>query len=326
MAGGSTSDPAVATPATPVASRGWWTGATLRFASAAVVSAALLAVTFWGFVLTEAGQRLENLALAGATFRDPSEVEGSLAGLSAISVLSFAAAIALVFLIGLARRRPGLAVLAATVMGVSILLTEVLKSVLPRPELVDGPRWLLLNSFPSGHATIAASIGIGALLVAPDKLRWLVLPLAAVYAAVIAQAVQIAGWHRLSGTVGGMLVAMVVACVSLSVLAALGQVRTTQAGRVPRAVQVGLLVISGAAVAVAAAVAGLPIVFPVLSAPAGSNSVFAHTVLGLVGVGTTVLVLVTFTALIEPFSLGTVARPESTAPDARRVASGPPGP
>lgn len=280
---------------------------TVRFAVAAAVSIALLALTFWGLVLTEAGQRLENLALEGATFRDPVVIEGSLAGLSGISVLSFGAAIALVSLIGLARGRPGLALLAATVMSVSILLAELLKAILERPHLVDGAPWLLVNTFPSGHATIAATIAIGALLVVPERVRWLVLPIVAVYAAVIAQAVQIAGWHRLSGTLGGILVAMVVACVALAFVAARGRVQPTAAGHVPRAVRGGLLAVTGATVVAAGIVMALPIVFPVLEAPRGADSAFAHTALELAGVGMTVLLVVVFSALVEPFSLGAKA-------------------
>jgi membrane-associated phospholipid phosphatase len=302
--------------------RGKLAGPTVRFAIAAAVSIALLALTFWGFVLTETGQRLENLALEGATFRDPVEIEGSLAGLSGISVLSFAAAIALVSLIGLARRRPGLALLAATVMVVSILLAEVLKAILERPHLVDGAPWLLVNTFPSGHATIAATIAIGALLVSPERLRWLVLPIVAVYAGVIAQAVQVAGWHRLSGTLGGMLVATVVACLALAFVAARGRVQPTAAGHVPRAVRVGLLAVTGATVVAAGIVLALPIIFPVLDAPRGSDSAFAHTALELAGVGMTVLVVVVFSALVEPFSLGAKA-PTVSAPVPESVSAAP---
>ncbi len=278
-----------------------------RFALASIAAAFLLLATYWAFVLTESGQRLENLALAGAVFRDPLEVEGSLAGLSGISVASFGIAIVVVFLAGLARRRPGLAALAAAVMGVSALVAEALKDVLVRPQFFDAASWLLVNTFPSGHATIAAAVGIGALLVAPDRARWIVLPIAAIYAAVIAQAVQVAGWHRLSGTIGGMLVALTIGFASLAVLSARGYVRPSDVGRIHPMVRRTLLGAGGLGLIAAGLMIGLALIFPVLLTPRGSASVFAHTALDLVGWGLTVLFMVAFAGVIEPFTLG--ARP-----------------
>ena len=63
---------------------------------------------------------------------------------------------------------------------------------------------VLSNSFPSGHATVAAAVGAGALAVSPGRLRWLIAPLGAAYAAVIGPA-NLVAWHRMSGTVGGVL-------------------------------------------------------------------------------------------------------------------------
>jgi hypothetical protein len=173
-----------------------------------------------------------------------------------------------------------------------------------------------VNTFPSGHATIAATIAIGALLVAPDRLRWLVLPVVAVYAAVIAQAVQVAGWHRLSGTLGGVLLSVAVACTALAIMAASRRVQPSLARRIPRAVGIGLLAVSGAAVAGAAIVAALPILFPILDEPRGADSAFAHTALELVGVGVTVLMVTFFATLIDPYTLGAKVR---TAPTPAEV-------
>jgi membrane-associated phospholipid phosphatase len=52
-------------------------------------------------------------------------------------------------------------------MGVSVVIAEIAKRLLIRPELVDAPPGWLNNSFPSGHV----SIGVGAMLVLPYSLR-----------------------------------------------------------------------------------------------------------------------------------------------------------
>ena len=162
-----------------------------RFAVTAVVSAVLCWATYATFVLTETGQWVENLALHGAELRGATGRIESLGQLSTISLVSFGVAIVAVFGVAFLRRRVALGVLAAGIMVVSTLLAELLQVILPRPELVSGPAWILRNSFPGGHAAIAAAIGVGALLVVPDRLRSLALLIGAAFAAVIGQATQI---------------------------------------------------------------------------------------------------------------------------------------
>ncbi|MEO5965715.1 MAG: hypothetical protein ABIR11_09645 [Candidatus Limnocylindrales bacterium] len=256
------------------------------------------------FVLTVAGQRLENLGLEGAALRDQVDREGSLWSLSQLSMLSFGIAIMIVFGAALIRRRPGLGVLAAVVMIVSVALAEALKEILPRPELVTGPAWLLRNSFPSGTATVAAAIAVGALLVAPGRLRWLVIPAGAVYVAIIGQATQIVGWHRLSGAVGGVLLVFIVASIALVALALADLIVAAEDGRVHRRIRLALLGGAAVVLALGALILALPVAFPLLVAPAGATSAFAHTSLDLLGVGLTIFAFVAFAYVLEPFSLG----------------------
>jgi membrane-associated phospholipid phosphatase len=283
-----------------------------RFTMAALVAGLLLWLDYAAFVLTEAGQRLENLGLAGSALRDQVDREGSLLSLSQISMASFGIAILVVFGTALIRRRPGLGILAAVVMIVSVALAEIMKELVARPELVSGPAWLLRNSFPSGHATVAASIAVGALLVAPGRLRWLVVPAGAIYVAVIGQATQIAGWHRLSGALGGVLIVFIVASIALVVLALAGQVAASEDGRVHRRIRLGLLVAGGVVLALGALILALPVLFPLLVAPTGATSAFVHTSLDLVGVGLTIIAFVAFAFVLEPFSLG---RPAGASQD-----------
>ena len=274
-----------------------------RFAGAALAAAALAAAVNLVLVQSPSGQAIENLALAGAQLRDQTELDDSLTSLSQISLATFAGAIVVIVLIAIARRRSRLALLVGGVMVASVAVAEVLKLVLPRPHLVTAPSWLLPNTFPSGHAAVAVAIAVGLLLVTPDRLRWVSLPVAAVYSAVIAQAVQIAGWHRLSGTLGAALVVVAVVCGALALFAVRGLVLPTDRGAVNRRIMVGLVVSAGLAIGVGAIVAVLPLALPVLVTPRGSLGAFAHAALNLLGVGSTMLVVVLFGALLSPYTL-----------------------
>jgi len=102
------------------------------------------------------------------------------------------------------RRRVGLSLVAAAVIVGAVCTTEVLKHwVLERPDLILRP--LYRNSFPSGHATVAFSVGVAATLVVPPRLRRPAALLAVLYAGGIGVAVVAAGWHRPSDVVGAYL-------------------------------------------------------------------------------------------------------------------------
>jgi hypothetical protein len=275
-----------------------------RFGLAAVGSAVLVVLVYAAFVLTRAGQRLENIGLIGAQLRGASVRAESLGYLAQLTVLTFALTILALIAVAFARRRPGLGVLVGAVMAGSVLLAEFLKGALPRPELVSGPVWILRNDFPSGTATVAAAIGIGALLVAPDRLRWVVLPIGAAFAAVIGQSTQITGWHRMSGALGGVLLVISVASVALLLLARIGLVQPTPRGRIHPTFRAAILVVPAGTLIISAAALALLVAFPLLQVPTNADAAFFHTVFELLGVGFTVLAFVLFASVIEPFSLG----------------------
>lgn len=281
----------------------------IRFALASLATGLGLLTTYGLFVLTETGQRLENLALAGASLRAADARQGSLAQLSLISVLAFFLAILAVVAVAFLRRRPGYGLAIGFAMGASAVAAQVLKEVLPRPELVEGPAWLLRNDFPSGHATIAAAVGLGVLLVSPERLRWLLLPLGAGYAALIGQATQVAGWHRLSAGLGGVLLAMTVMAATVAVVSARGLVSRSDSGRIHRRLRRLLWLLPLGTFVVAGIVAALLVAFPLLRTPRGADSVFVHTLLELAGIGLTLLAFLAFAALVEPFTLGRTAPP-----------------
>jgi membrane-associated phospholipid phosphatase len=196
----------------------------------ALCAVLVLVATYVGFVLTAGGQRFENAALAGAEQADAADNASALASLARISVYSLAVAVALVFLIGLLRRRIDLAIAGVGVVVVALGITQVLKRyLLPRPELITHDPRIAHNSFPSGHTTIAMSVLFGLLIVVPYRWRGFALFCTVFYAIGIGEETVIAQWHRLSDTIGGDLVALAVGCVAMAIVA-----RRSGISRVPR--------------------------------------------------------------------------------------------
>jgi hypothetical protein len=195
-----------------------------RFGITAVLAGAGFVLAYVALILTETGQRLENMALRGARQQFEDLRAESLTELQEISMVGFAVAIGVVMVIAFLRRKPRLALTAALIMGVSVVIAEVAKRLLPRPDLADAPANWLNNSFPSGHVTVAVAIGIGAIIVAPYAFRWLATIGGAAFAAAIGMDVATAGWHRLSGVIGATLLVLIVASIGLYLLARSGRV------------------------------------------------------------------------------------------------------
>lgn len=276
----------------------------VRFAATLLAALALLVLTYLIFATTELGQVIENLALRGAEFRSEADREAALGRLSAVTVAIFALAVVIVVSVGFLRRREPLALIAAATMVGAVVLAEVLKGVLPRPALVEGPVWLLRPSFPSGSAAVAAAIAIGGLMVAPDRLRWMAMTGGVVFAGLIVEAVQTTGWHRLSDTFGGVLLVIVVGSAGLMALARGGYVVPSEAARIDRRVRVALLVLAAGAILLGIALAILPVIFPLLAAPAGARRSILQTAFPLIGIGATAAAIVVFARVIEPYSFG----------------------
>jgi len=189
----------------------------LPLAALALACALALVTGYLVFVRTHAGQRLDEAALDGRLASEHARHAASVL-LTTISIGSVA--LALVVLVGqaLLRRRVALAVVTVAVVLGALVLTEVLKHVLVRPDLVFSS--LDHNSFPSGHTTAAFAVGIAAALAAPPRWRRTVAVGALLYGTAIGVATIAAGWHRPSDVGGAMLVvtgwaAAVVLAVSL---------------------------------------------------------------------------------------------------------------
>jgi membrane-associated phospholipid phosphatase len=173
------------------------------FALACAAGAALL---YLAAVRTAAGQRLDE-RLRGRI--DTSEARIQSAGndlLNTVSVTSLTLMGTLIMAGALVRGRPRMAVGAGLVVLGANITTQVMKSRLERPALTDA-WWDGAGSYPSGHATVAMSLAMALVLVAPTALR---LPLAIVggaYALGVGVAVIGLDWHRPSDVLGAYLVA-----------------------------------------------------------------------------------------------------------------------
>ncbi|MEA2025083.1 MAG: hypothetical protein U9O18_00185 [Chloroflexota bacterium] len=276
-----------------------------RFLWAAIGSAVVFAAVYATLILTPLGQELENFALMGARQEFAELRESSLAELSEISMMGFAVAIGLVMLVALLRRKPLLAFTTAAIMVVSVVIAEIAKQILIRPELIDAPPRWLNNSFPSGHVTIAVAIGIGAVIVVPYALRPVATLVGAVYAMSIGQAVEVAGWHRLSGAIGATFLVLAVASFGLYLLARSGRVQPFTEPR-----RFGALIVTVLLGGLAAVVGGVGLFFgigrllPIPVSPTESDLLLAYTATLLIGTAVIALAFLAFLWLIRPYRIG----------------------
>ena len=156
-------------------------------------------------VLTRPGQTLDQALMM--TLSEQSGATRSLAAqMMSGRIVWFALACVVVALICtcMRPRRGGMAGPLVAFAGVN-LTSQVVKSLLERPELTVGPH--LSNSFPSGHAALAWGATCALVLAPRTWLRGLALPVAAVGSLLISIGVVAAGWHRPSDVLGAALLA-----------------------------------------------------------------------------------------------------------------------
>ncbi|GAB4106654.1 hypothetical protein GCM10028790_56730 [Micromonospora taraxaci] len=198
----------------------------LRLLAAALCCLVALALTAAVFVRTYPGQWLDGLLLPRAergggyeqetVLVDPAKT--LLAGFGSPTLL--AALLGAVLLVGVLRRR-----LVAGAVGVgmvvgAVLTAGALKSALPRPELqIESST--THNSFPSGHVAAATALLLAFMLVLPGWARRLLAVPGAAGVSVIASATMIAGWHRFSDVLGGVLLGVALFCLAAAALAGL---------------------------------------------------------------------------------------------------------
>lgn len=271
--------------------------AALLLALSALSASAIVAiyVLFWG---TDRGIVFD---VAGLTRLDAQQdpvrhrqVNELLATISVESLLLVGgAAVGLALL----RRRPVLALAAFAVLGGANVTTQVLKPALGALDLVRGEAVKELpGSFPSGHATVAMSIGLTAVLVAPHALKLVTAIGAAGYAAVIGVALLALGWHYPSDVAAGYLVALAWAAAAGAAVIALDGRRTRRepdrwAWRMNWTLALALAAITGLAFT-------LLVLAAVLANPAFADAVRLHTIAAFSAVVLGVMSVVVVGALL----------------------------
>ena len=189
-----------------------------RLLTVAGVALLSFAILYLLAIRTDLGQRADEAALTGS--RDAPTSARDAAGhlLGVVSIGSLLAAVAVLSGLAYLRRRPGLLLVPVAVVGASVIAAEILKHfLLTRPGLVLDPA-ISGNSFPSGHTTVAVSIGLAAVLISPPRLRFAVGCGAAVLSAIAGVFVVTAEWHRPSDPIGSFLLSLAVASVAMATL------------------------------------------------------------------------------------------------------------
>ena len=132
-------------------------------------------------------------------------------GLSWVSVGSVALSLLACVTLALMRRRLDLALGAAVVIGGANLTTQILKhDLFPRIDLGQGP-----SSLPSGHTTVALSIALAAVIVAPSVWRSTVAIGVSAVATLVGVATVLGRWHRPSDVIAATFVCVGWAAVGL---------------------------------------------------------------------------------------------------------------
>lgn len=180
-----------------------------------ITALVVAALALWGlwltwdtFVLSPSGQRADQLALEGAARGQNTLWELAEPVLGVVSNSFIGLGLAAAVILALARGRWWLAVQVAILVGGANLTTQVLKhAVLDRPALLDVPR-ADINTLPSGHTTVAASIAVGLLIAVPRRWRPVVAVAGAAYTGATGVSTLIGQWHRPSDVVAALIVVL----------------------------------------------------------------------------------------------------------------------
>lgn len=189
----------------------------LRWLAVATAGAVVVfAANYLFFVRTRLGQELDNAALVGGEHEPQGLITDAWELLDIISVASLAAACVVIGIVALLRRRVALAVAALVTIGVANVATQLLKRiVLERPDLIGAGD---TNSLPSGHATVAASVCVGLVMVTAPRWRSIVGLVAVLFPISVGVAVVTAAWHRPSDSIAAFCVVLGTAALSLVVV------------------------------------------------------------------------------------------------------------
>ena len=197
----------------------------------AATNGLLFALLYHYSLSTIRGQMLDTVALAGNGYGQERFASPLNSVLNAITLASMVIVLVTVGVIALARQRYALAITAVVMVAGSTATTRLLKAHILRPEFgVDPQRAGAGNSLPSGHATAAAALAVGLVLVLPPAIRGIASVIGATYAALVGIATLSSGWHRPSDVIASFLLVGGWAAVA-GLLLVLAQRRTAVVAR-----------------------------------------------------------------------------------------------
>lgn len=161
-------------------------------ATMVVLGGASVAALYVLFVRTRTGQRFDQAALLRID-TNPERTRDIVGVLSDLTIGVILAVLAVCMVVSLLRGRLAYAIAAAVLVAGANVTTQLLKhGLLTRPDLGYSTN----NSLPSGHTTVAVSLALALLLVAPRLSRGLLVLVGSVAATVVGVGVVVTGWHR----------------------------------------------------------------------------------------------------------------------------------
>jgi len=187
------------------------------FVIVAVVLAVAFVATYLFFVRAYVGQIVDERAFNGAADQHALIHRLSGAFLGNVAGVAVVGGTALTLLIGAVTRRGKHIVIALAVGGVSVCLTELCKYVF-LSRAPTGATDAFNNSFPSGHATVAATAAFAVFLVSTPRWRPLAAVLGGAFAVLTGILAVISQWHRPSDVVAAFLLVGVCGCLGGAVL------------------------------------------------------------------------------------------------------------
>jgi membrane-associated phospholipid phosphatase len=180
-----------------------------RFVPGMIVCYILLITFYVVLVGTKWGHQLDDDVFFGRAALNRHVVPLDLALLMSISNATILIASGVLLLISVVRRRVLVGLVAIAGFCTAVVGAEILKDlVFPWRALVPDDagvgKDLQLNSYPSGHATVATAFLLALLMVAPARWRSWLGPVAGAASSIFATGVLFAGWHRASDALGAL--------------------------------------------------------------------------------------------------------------------------
>jgi len=184
----------------------------------AVVGVLGLAATAYVAMRTSQGIRLDRAA-ADAVSSPAAALDLLSGGLNQMSAGAVGLSLLACVTLALVRRRLDLALGALVAIGGANLTTRMLKyDLFPRFDLGQGP----IGRLPSGHTTVALSIALAAVIVAPSAWRWAVAMGVSATATLVGVALVLGRFHRISDVIAAVFVCVGWAAAGLLTAALVG--------------------------------------------------------------------------------------------------------